>query len=309
MVRLSNALVCTVTALGASYSVYAKEFSSERKSEELSSYFPGSAVLIPLDEKPKYPSLPKDVQEELSMIADQIWNRPQACEVYNTLTKATHLHWCLPADYDTYADRSATRNNLTHRDVNFYNADDSLELAVSVYDVTPLSMLQVEVHDSLGTIIRNAAYSHDTILEDPFYQSLLASSIQTSSNNSSTPELKHTKVSVKAEKKNTEWQNYNYTLDFPLPGSDFYMVTLRIVSLETLQEQVPVDPLFQGLTRYLPTDGSYQAPPTHAYMTATVIIKPEPRPTETHDNQLWKVNPEPTPWDKKETTPVEFNGW
>ncbi len=308
MVRSRNALIFAATALVSSYSVCAKEFSSTLKQEELSSYFPGSAILIPLDEKPKYPSLPEEVRTELAVIADQIWNRPQACEVYNAFREITHFQWCLPADFDPYIDRSATRYNLTNRDVNIYDAHDSLELAVSVYGVKPLSMLHVEVQDSLGTIIRNAAHPHDAITQDPFYQALLASSIQTSSNDSSTPEPKHTKVSVKAEKKNTEWQNYDYTLDFPLPKSDFYTVTLRIVSLETLQEQVPVDPLFQGLTRYLPTDGSYQAPPTHAYLSATVIIKPEPRPAETYDTILWKPDPAPTPWDKKET-PIEFTGW
>ena len=306
MVRSNNALIFAVTALVSSYRVCAEEF----KPKEPASYFPGSAILIPLDEKPKYPSLPEEVRTELAMIADQIWSRPQVCEVYNTFTQLTHFQWCLPADYDPYAYSSATRHNLTHHDVNIYDADDSLELAVSVYDVKPLSMLQVEIQDSSGTIIRNAAYHHDAITQDPYYQALLAASVQTPLKDSASPEPKHAKVSVKTERgKNTDWQNYDYTLNFPALVSDFYTVTLRIVPLETLQEQVPVDPLFQGLTRYLPTDGSYQVPATHAYMTTTVVIKPEPRPTETHDNQLWKVNPEPTPWDKKETAPVEFNGW
>ena len=308
MVQSYKAFIFTSTALLSSYSVYAEEFRSQRTPTELASFFPGSVELIPLKNQ-KYPSLPEDVQEELAFIADQMLSPAHACELYNTLTKTTQIHWCLAADYDSYADRSATRYNLSHHDVKIYNAHDFLELAVSVYDVPSLSTLHVEVQNSLGTIISNAAYSHDAILQDPSYQALLAAFVQPYSNDSTYPELKRTN-SVKAEeKRTTASQDYTYTLPFPLPASDFYRVTLRIIPSEKLQEQYPRDSIFQGFVQYLPTDGSYQAPATHAYLTATVIIKPEPRDENSYDTQLWKANPLPSPWDKKETTPVEFNGW
>ena len=151
MVQSYKAFIFASTALVSSYSVYAEEFRSQRTPTELASFFPGSVELIPLKNQ-KYPSLPEDVQEELAFIADQMLSPAHACELYNTLTKTTQIHWCLAADYDSYADRSATRYNLSHHDVKIYNAHDFLELAVSVYDVPSLSTLHVEVQNSLGTI-------------------------------------------------------------------------------------------------------------------------------------------------------------
>ncbi len=296
----------TITTLFApvtlmySLNVFAEEF----KPKEIASFFPGTVQLIPADEKPKYSSLPKETQEELDAIRSK-WTPSKICKIYNDFTKITHLQWCLPADFDPYADRSATRNYLTNGEINVYDAKDVLELQVSVYGVKPLSMLQVEVQNSLGTIIRNAAYPHDKISEDPYYRANLETAV-TSINAEYHPVQSVQNV---PEIKKKDLQDHDYTLPFKVPAGDFYTVILRIVSLEELQEQVPVDPLFQGMIRYLPTDGTHQPNDTNAYMRATVVIKQAKELSSDHDEEMWKANPEPTPWDKKETVPVEFNGW